>query len=547
MKKNLFALFSALLILVLLVWAAFYAIVSRQIRADAEYRAQLTANQIMDNLSAELAELERLSFLLSSSDTVLRFVQARDTASYYKLANEVSATIATSRVNEDFVGNMILYRADGSFFRFSGNLSNTSCMRVWYLSNQIHTPAHMAVELEYQNYIGYVSAVHDSLGNTIGTLVMLAEEARILDLIHESALGDSLLVTVMARGEVVATNFLEEAGINAHDLAARHIGLTPFEIMVSVREEELSSSMYYFSVAALVTATFFGLLIFVFIGQMNRRVLSPMIRVMQNVEELDWAEGGSYLPSVENEDFDALTSKINDMLLRIEGQSGEIKTAELRATTAELQKQKAIIFSLKKQINAHFVINTLSTIRILVERGDIAYAGIIINDLSALIRYAYEKNDMIDLWSELQMLEYYVSIMNVRHANKIEVIFDVDDRLMDVMLPRMLLQPIVENAILHGHQNKHSNCEIRISAAQKAGQILLSVSDNGIGISNGALNTLRQKLSSVADEPPDGIENIALINIKRQLQAHYGARARLTIESQVQKGTEVILALPYCG
>lgn len=307
----------------------------------------------------------------------------------------------------------------------------------------------------------------------------------------------------------------------------------------------LTASTVYFTIAAAVTALIFGLLIALFVWQMNRRFLTPMLRVMGDVEALDWTERGSFLPPVQNEEFDSLIDRINDMLARIEGQSDEIITAQLRAKNAELQKQKAIIFSLKRQINAHFVINTLSAIRILLEQREVEQAATITNDLSALIRYAYEKDDMIGLWNELQMLKRYTSIMNVRYANKIDLVFDVDDRLMDVLIPRMLLQPIVENAILHGFKNRREGCEIRISAMLADQRMQLSVHDNGAGITAEKQAELRQALNAPEAELPKGIESIALINIWRQLHAHYGAQASLDIQSSPGQGTTVVLTVRH--
>ncbi|MDL2232478.1 histidine kinase [Ruminococcaceae bacterium OttesenSCG-928-L11] len=547
MRKNLAALFAMLFILVLLVWALFYTIISRQIRADAESRAQLVAGQIVDSLGAKLAELEQVSILLSGNDSVVRFTQETDPAAYYRLADEVNHVISTSRADQNFIGNMIVYGTDGSFYRFSGTLSNTSCTRVGYLAGLSDQSQHLTLRLEYRNYIGYASTIADSSGNRTGTLVMLVEEERILELIRELALGDSLMVSVSARDEVITTNLPEGRSDTAGYIVTHHIGLTPFEITVSASNRELLSSTYYFSVAALVTAALFGLLILVFVHQMNRRFVSPMLRVMDNVEALDWAKDNSFLPAVQSEEFDTLIERINEMLLRIERQSKAIKSAELRAASAELQKQKAIIVSLKKQINAHFVINTLSTIQVLVEQGDTVRAEGVATDLSALVRYAYAKDDMIGLWNELQMLERYIRIMNVRYSNKIDVCFEADDRLMDTLIPRMLLQPMVENAIVHGFKNRREGCQIQIHATLEGSRAVIAIEDNGIGMDPAAVTALNHSLRLSSDEPPEGIDNIALINIKRQLQAHYGEDASLEIQSELHRGSKILLTFPHSG
>lgn len=542
MKNNLTKIFITLFLIVILVWVIFYTVISGQIYEDAEINVGLAAEQIMDNLSAELAELERVSFLLSQREKLLEITKESNAAAYYLLAGNAESIITNSRINQGFVGNIIIYNDLGLYYRFSGKLSNTSCSRLGYLIQEMDLPGHISLELEYQNYIGYISGIYDHAGECTGFLAMLVEEEKILELIRQSALGDTLYVAVTARGETVTSN------LNMPDdpvfISTRHVGLTPFEIIVAADKSALSASTYYFAIAAIATAVIFGLLIFTFIRQINKRFLSPIIKVMDYVEALDWTAADSHLlPAIQNEVFDGLVSKINNMLIRLEEQSGEIQAADLRAKNAELQKQKAIIFSLKKQINAHFVINTLNTIKILIEQNNMLQAQVVTNDLSSMIRYAYEKEDSISIWQELQMLEQYITIMNARYASKIDTVFDVDDRLMDVWIPRMLLQPIVENAIVHGFKKKHEDCEIKITAEKTRDFIRISIQDNGIGMSKEKLEDITQRLASNEKELPDGIDNIALINIKQQLNAYYGNDARIEIHSDPDKGTKVTLTV----
>lgn len=205
-------MFSALFLVVLLVWAVFYLIVSRQIYAQAETRIDLAANQVMDQLGAELAELEQVSHMLSGSPALLQFAQETDTSAYYLLADRVGGLIENTRINTEFVDHIIVFGANGAFFRFSGRLSNTSCTRIGHLAGRMAAPDHLAVRLGYQNYIGYVSLITDGAGSRRGALVMLVEEEKLLELIRQSAMGESLLVAVLGGGEVVASNTADVAG-----------------------------------------------------------------------------------------------------------------------------------------------------------------------------------------------------------------------------------------------------------------------------------------------------------------------------------------------
>ena len=542
-RKNLTLLFAFLFAAVISVWALFYTVVSYYISADAEKRTSLAANQIMNELSHALADMESVSFTLSRDKTVENFTVEKDLSSYYSLADQIGVLLAGSRYNPTFADHVIICNEEGSFYRFSGTLSNTSCIRVGYLADTLELPAHMVARFENTNYIGYVSGIYNTLGTKTGVIIMLVEENIILELIDSLVPDSTLLVAVTADQEIVVANCEDFSQIQEKSgavFASRHIGLTPFAITVAVDYKSLNASTHYFTIATVLTAVTFGVLVFLFVRILSRRFFSPMLRVMHSVETLE-ERGDNQIPDVQSAEFDSLIGKINDMLLRLDRKNKEVQTAELRAKNAEIQKQKAAIFALKKQINAHFTINALNAIQILLENNDAEKAGAIITGLSSLIRYAYDKSELIDIWDEFQTLDSYITIMNIRYESRIKWDFDLDDRLMRYAMPRMLLQPIAENAILHGMKDWDGELFILIKAKLNNDTIMISIQDNGQGMSASSLDSLLEKLNSTVEDTPDGIENIALANIKKRLRSYYGGVCSFNIQSAVGKGTAVTL------
>jgi two-component system sensor histidine kinase YesM len=385
-------------------------------------------------------------------------------------------------------------------------------------------------------------------GRQGGFAVMLVEEEKIQELIARYAQDDELMVNISARGEVIATNATAEMSLQRDEassyLATLHVGLTPFSIEVWADKNAPNINSVTFSLASAVTALAFIILLILFTQLLNRRFLSPMLRVMENVEQLPTTSEGSPLSPVGSEEFDRLIQKINEMLLKLSDNNQQLAAAELRVKNSEIEKQKAVIFSLKKQINAHFTINTLVTVQILTAQGNIVAAADILNKLSALIRYAYADDELISVLDEFQMLEHYVDVMNIRHGDKISAAYDMDDRLMDVKIPRMLLQPLVENAITHGFKDRAKNCVLTVRAALTQEGMTLCVCDNGTSMSSKRRVELAAKLEKESEGAPQGIQNIALVNVRRRLTAYYGGNAAITITSKPGEGTEVRIALP---
>ncbi len=249
------------------------------------------------------------------------------------------------------------------------------------------------------------------------------------------------------------------------------------------------------------------------------------------------------MPYVRRKEFDDLIDKINEMLFHIEAKNMEIRVADLRAKNAEIDKQKALVFSLKKQINAHFTVNTLEAIRTAVEQGELDKAESVMAGLMRIVRYAHSKEETINIWDEIEILKYYAEIMNSRYGGKLTAEFDFDEDLMDSDMPRMLLQPLMENAVTHGFKDMDSGCVISVKAQMHGGVIAFSVSDNGCGMDAQTLAELNKKLHATPDTL-DGLTNIALLNIRNRLYHAFGGAARMEIKPSESGGLTVAFVIP---
>jgi two-component system sensor histidine kinase YesM len=132
--------------------------------------------------------------------------------------------------------------------------------------------------------------------------------------------------------------------------------------------------------------------------------------------------------------------------------------------------------------------------------------------------------------------------MNIRYNGKLDVDFDFDDRLMKYNMPRMLLQPLLENSIIHGFVNMGTGCKISVKAKQRGDIIYFNVTDNGRGIDKDRLSELHDRLN-IDPEAARGFENIALVNIKNRLYYSYGEAGQVKITSAKNAGVEVSITL----
>ena len=538
---------------VLLLWALFYMNSTRFLENSTEKVINQVSEQVMYAMETEFLSLEHMAFSLSQSPKVKDFVKEKDATVYHQKSAEVSSLIATLNQPSSLVEDLIIYSDDKVYSRFIGTLGNTAATKVLYSIQSGALPQHLALDLEGAHYVGYANGIYDG-GRQIGTVVLLMEEDRLLGLFQEYNRLDYIAISLASGGKIITSSdnrltgkTIEEVKGQASSFQSRKIGVTPFSICVTSDDSYMSSMRGFFTVAVSITALLLILLLVLFFAFWNRYFFKPMLSVMQGVELLGTQEEiNGMLGHTGEENFDRLVEQINSMLGRLDEKNKALTEARLKLQDAEIERQKSVIISLKKQINAHFTVNVLNSIKLLAEKQETKKAREMCDGMSYLLRYANAGDEYIGGLEEFFILEKYISIMSIRYPNRFTADFDIDDRLDDVALPRMLVQPIVENAILHGFKMKENGGVIRISALLEQEKIIITVTDNGCGMEPDTLDKLRQKIvqAPMLQSEDQGLEHIALPNIQKRVQSYYGSSYGLTVQSEMDIGTTVTLTLP---
>ena len=205
---------------------------------------------------------------------------------------------------------------------------------------------------------------------------------------------------------------------------------------------------------------------------------------------------------------------------------------ELRSSELQSQLMRARLGALKMQLQPHFLFNTLNAIMVLVRQQKGRQAEAMLAGLSDLLRCVLEDVEAqeVSLRRELEYLQLYLYIEQVRFQDRLRVEISTDPAILDAAFPQMGLQPIVENAIRHGIGRSSAASLIRIGASRVNDTLELYVQDDGPGFSQ-------------LDPPPD--KGIGLANTRARLHQLYGDEAKLTIENNRRGGAVVTMTLPY--
>ncbi|CAH0438674.1 Putative sensor histidine kinase [Clostridium neonatale] len=209
---------------------------------------------------------------------------------------------------------------------------------------------------------------------------------------------------------------------------------------------------------------------------------------------------------------------------------------------AKLSLNKAEYAALQAQINPHFLYNTLDTMGSIASIQNCDNVSNMCHSLSNIFRYSLDiKNPYSTISKEILHLKNYIFLMNVRMNGEVEYYFDIDDRVLDYSLPKISIQPLVENALKHGLKNKRGEKKIYIRAHESNDVLQIIVEDNGVGMDSVMMN---KKLKDSKKDIFNDSSSIGLININSRMKILYGDRFGLFIESNKDKGSRIILTTP---
>jgi len=264
------------------------------------------------------------------------------------------------------------------------------------------------------------------------------------------------------------------------------------------------------------------------------RILKHMKKVRnQNFETIAGGESA--------DEIGQLTAEFNRMTLQIKHLIDEVYLADIRNKELEIQRRNAQLHALQSQINPHFLFNALETIRMRsLMKQEMETARIIHNMAKLLRRSLSWKSDWVSLKEEIDLVVSFLEIQKYRFGDKLSYRIDVSDEALKCRVPKMMLQPLVENASIHGIEPLNGPGLIEVCARLEGDRLACAVRDNGVGFDP---VTLKELLSDLENEYKIE-ERVGIRNVVYRLKMYYGEAAEFRIDSRPGEGTEVSVRIP---
>lgn len=271
-----------------------------------------------------------------------------------------------------------------------------------------------------------------------------------------------------------------------------------------------------------------GIIIFYFVSQ-TAKPLSEMVDKMSNAGETKYDE---HINLTGSKEIEELSRTYNAMLDEMNRYIEELMTSQK-------EKRKAEISALQMQINPHYIYNTLASIKWLIFQGNVERSTKTIDAFISLLRNTISNTDeYILIAKEIENLKNYVLINNTRYGDKIQVEYFVTFGCEEYRIPKMILQPFVENAFFHAFPYGAEG-SIKILVRTLGGRLQIQIIDNGIGIPDEQLSELHEKNGKAQHYSGIGIKNV-----DDRLKLLYGSAYGIRVESREHEGTTVTISVP---
>mgnify|MGYP003292046090 CR=1 FL=1 len=276
-----------------------------------------------------------------------------------------------------------------------------------------------------------------------------------------------------------------------------------------------------------------------------RRQLRPLYQTVNLMEEV---EDGNLTVRANTDCTDeiaSLNSAFNHMLEQIQEMMDQEKQLTKQVYEAKYLQKEAQFESLHRQIQPHFLFNTLNTINLLIKCGRPKEATQGIEQLATLLRGVINSGREITLEAELKIADSYLRLQKLRHDNLTYQI-NVSDIDLSYTLPALTIQPIIENALIHGCEKAEGDTHILVDLRYCNHMLMISVKDNGAGMAAHTLQQLQTRLDNCELEKHTGFQasGIGLVNIQKRIRFQFGSPYGITLSSAEGRGTTVTLSIP---
>lgn len=535
--------------------------------------------QVSSQLDSMFEDVRNITFNISFNVHMQEYLTTQDLAKkYLDLYPLLSNMLEYIRTSNNDVYDILLFDLDGNLSlsrQQPYSLEVINRLESWHDQAESAEPRGLPAII-YGNsvYYPYVQTIYSvashNLMQKIGDCIVLCNGNSIQRLVGGIAITkDAKLFVVDMANTVIASNQNALIGTSFDSAHYEAVGNTREKIRMDdgnlyivqfVRTDEWtifslipSASLLSDFHQAIWIGLIIGLLAAVFLlltgGAISHDINTSVGGVVRFLQDVRAGNETSRIGTNGPVEIQVIESNINQMLDRLEDMTVSILNTQADLYEAQLMQRQASFTALQRQINPHFLFNTLNCISTIAAVRNAPEIVTISASMANIFRYCIKGADIVAIEEEIACVRDYLSIIHLRYQGKIRGEIDIEAAILQVKMPKMILQPIVENAVFHGLEPKRGGGLIRIQGRRYGeSAIEFTVEDDGKGMDAETLATLEAHLASPGNVRETGEKSsIGLMNILSRVRFLFGESANMHIESQVDEGSRIILRIPIAS
>ncbi|HEU5097680.1 MAG TPA: sensor histidine kinase [Roseiflexaceae bacterium] len=564
----------------------FYLSSARAIERQTLALTSNTVNQMTKNVDFYVAEIERLSQTIFGDASVQRALRASDPSARERRqqhdVDEITYRMLTLGARWQSIQGMYIFANDGFLFYVTrGQLPPPGYVideEPWYARMRQQTApavllwptgAETSVRQPGQQVFSHIRLIKNiSTGKKLGYLKIDLNVSVMRELLtlSETTARSAQVLLIADDGHVIYDSGGGLTGRQIDDLrmtnpgrlqgrltwrdstylyAAQRSEETRWTTWVLIPAESVTTEARQTGLLVLALCVGAVMLIGAIVYVVTQRVTRPLRVIAQAMLRVEQGDLGVRVPATQaGDELGRLSRVFNTMLDSLERLITQVYQAQLREKDAQL-------LALQTQINPHFLFNTLNSIRALSRKQHADGVAAMAESLAEIFRYSMSDwNEPVPLHEELAHVANYVTIQRARFGDRFTFECAVPAELLDALVVKLSIQPLIENAITHGLDRRRTGLSIVVSACLDDAALCLEVADTGYGIDTSTLAQLEQSLARplAAAQLPRADVGIGIVNIDRRIKLLFGEQYGVAIRVAENVGTAVSLVLPYrCG
>lgn len=371
----------------------------------------------------------------------------------------------------------------------------------------------------------------------MNSIMILSNNRKIISVTNEIPMT-TLEKEIYSRETLKSGYYVDETTdmLLTHQLVEGNGWLVVTQVSLKDLNQDLEGFKYMLVIVTILTL----LILSIFTILMAMDIIDPINRLVASIKKMQNKNTYEAVLVDRNDELGYLSECFNTMSKEIDVLLNEVYREHLTRKEAELK-------ALQAQINPHFLFNTLESINWMALLKDAPEISEMVTALSTLMEASIGKGtSLVSLTDEIEHAQSYVLIMKNRYGERLEFTTSLDEAMMKVKIPKLTLQPIIENAIYHGIDKVRKGGKISLTVEQRSENCLIIVEDNGKGMSHKDANRLNTMFRAYNDDylSNEGKNSIGLINVNHRIKLYCGDDYGIEVKSWFEHGTKVIISVP---